>query len=496
MDTNLDLAEIHRGLCQQSLYYFVWQAYDVLHPSSANPFVENWHIEAICHALEEVASGKCPKLIITVPPRHLKTICTSVAFPAWLLGRNPTTKILVTSYGGDLAAQHSLDTKTVMQSTQYRQIFPHVRLKIERQLELVTTQQGMRKGVSLGGQITGFGADYLIIDDPMKPDDASSPLERQRVQDHYAGTLYSRLNDQRNPRIIIIAQRLHEDDLPGYLLELGGFKHLNLPATADRDEAIPIGGGKMHVRRKGDLLFPQLQPWDALEKIRHNQGASIFAAQYQQNPVPPGGNRIRWEWWRFYDQPFRREDYQYLAQSWDTAHSEEPKSSYSVCTTWGYRAPYWYLLDVYRARHAYHELLKIALRLHRQWQPDRILIEKAASGHSLISDLRNTHKLRAEVRPWPVTADKETRFEAQMAKIESGSFSLPKEASWLEEFKREFLAFPRGRYDDQVDSVTQFLEWVGAHRGGAAIISRRNYNPPCISSRRYGRLVDYSRPID
>jgi hypothetical protein len=158
---------------------------------------------------------------------------------------------------------------------------------VRRALELETTNGGFRKAVTVHGAVTGLGADYLIIDDLVKAGAASSVVERQGIKDYYTETLFSRLNDKRNGRIIVIHQRLHEDDLVGFLLDGGTFRHLNLPAIADRVQEIPIGRGRVHRWCNGEALFPQREPLETLETIRREMGAATFSAQYLQNPVPP-----------------------------------------------------------------------------------------------------------------------------------------------------------------------------------------------------------------
>ena len=168
-------ARLLQALCKEDLFAFVWQCFLHLHPGDQQAFIPNWHVRAICHALERVARGECRRLLITVPPRHLKSICTAVGFAAWLLGRDPSLRIMVASYGHDLASRHSQHCRAVMESPFYRQLFPHTELRTARELELVTTANGGRKAVSLGGSATGFGADILIIDDLMKACGSMTP---------------------------------------------------------------------------------------------------------------------------------------------------------------------------------------------------------------------------------------------------------------------------------------------------------------------------------
>ncbi|GJD97813.1 phage terminase large subunit [Methylobacterium iners] len=453
------------AILREHLYFFTWRAFEALHPGGA--FTPAWHVRAMTQALERVARGECQRLLITVPPRHLKSICTAVALPAWLLGRDPTLKIMVASYGGELATKHARDFRAVLSEDWYKALFLDTRLAVggNREDEQLTTARGGRKAISLGGAATGFGADLIIIDDLMKAADAGSATERERVKAYYEQTLLSRLNDKGAGRIIAIQQRLHEDDLAGYLISTGQFEHLNLPAIAMVDEVIAIGFGQVHHRAKDEALCPEREPIQVLDKLRLEMGTFAFSAQYQQDPTPPGGNRVRWEWFGSYDEVLPREAYQLVVQSWDTALMAETTSDFSVGLTWGLHRDSWHLLDVARERLDFPDLKHRVRGLARRWRADLVLIEHAGSGISLLQQLRTeepTSLFQAGAKP---RQDKQTRFEGQTARLETGRYWLPLQAPWLEAFRRELLAFPRGRYDDQVDSLVQFLEWSGSPRG-------------------------------
>ena len=455
--------EILAALAQTNFFAFTWRAYQTLHPGEDRPFIPNWHIEAMCHALIEVAEGRCQRLVITVPPRHLKSICAAVALPAWLLGHDPGCRILVASYAQDLARKHSEDFRAILESDWYQTLFPRTRIaeRGARIDEVRTTRRGFRKAVSLGGAATGFGADVLIIDDLLKAADATatSDTERARAKSYIEGTLLSRLDDKTNGKVIAIQQRLHEDDPVGYLLATGAYTHLNLPAIAETDEEIPLGGGRVHRRRKGEALFPQREPLETLERQRREMGSAAFNAQYQQNPIAPDGAILRWEWFGVYDDRPPRNWFQHVVQSWDLGMSDDPGSDPSVCTTWGFREKKWYLLDLLRDRLDYPELKRTVIRLHDEWVADRVVIEKAGSGIPLLQEIHREQSWRG----WPFlpTLDKEVRFRAACARIEAGEVLLPRDAPWLEDFRHELMGFPNARHDDQVDSVSQFLNWLG-----------------------------------
>lgn len=482
-----DDPRLRDAILREHLFFFTWKVFATLHPNDA--FARAWHVEALCHALTRVAEGKTLRLLVTVPPRHLKSICTAVALPAWLLGRDPSLKIMVASYGADLATKHARDFRAVLASDWYRALFPRTRLISggNREDEQTTSAHGTRKSVSLGGAATGFGADLIIVDDLMKASEAASPVERERVHAFYEQTLLSRLNDKRTGRIIAIQQRLHEDDLAGHLIVGGQFEHLNLPAIATEAETIAIGFGRTHQRANGEALCPEREPLAVLERFRREMGAFAFSSQYQQDPTPEGGNRFRWDWFGTYaseEGPETRNTFQYVVQSWDTALTDEPTSDYSVGLTWGFRDARWHLLDLTRERHNFPELKSRVQGLARRWNADCVLIEQAASGIPLRHQLNQEDTARHRIYV-PVIArdDKRTRAEAQTARLAEGRYLIPEVAPWLTEFRRELLAFPNGRHDDQVDALVQFVEW-SASPNGERFVRRDSTGRPLGRERR------------
>lgn len=454
---------------RQHFPLFLMRVFGDLHVT-APPLEMAWYLQAICQALTDAAERPGARLVITVPPRHLKSVAASVAFPAWLLGRDPTLRIMVATYSQDLARLHASQSRQIMQSDWYRKLFPRVRIADDgnRMLEIVTSERGGRKAVSVGGTVTGFGADVIIVDDCLKAEDARSEAKREEAKAWYSGTLATRLNNPGGGAIISISQRLHEDDLPAHLLERG-FAHLCLPAIAERDETIAIGPGVQHYRRVGDMLGRPGMTREKLEAERRNLGPQVFSAQFQQNPVAPEGNLIRMEWFGSYDEPLARDSYYRVVQSWDTGLSDEPTADYSVCTTWGYLDRRWHLLDVLRRQLAYPNLKQAVLRQHRTWKPDLVLIEDAGTGKALWQELRGGDTLRPVM--WSVTEDKETRLIGVTGQLAEGLCVLPREAPWLDTFRQELKAFPHGRKDDQVDSMTQFLQYY-IRRADALLVER------------------------
>ena len=431
--------------------------------SSATSYQHNWHIDLIASKLEACRNGDIKRLIINIPPRYLKSICASVAFPAWLLGHDPSTQIICASYGQDLSNKHARDTRAVMQSAWYQNIFRKTHMDKQKQSieEFITTQGGMRLSTSVGGTLTGRGGDFIIIDDPLKPDEAVSETQRNKVNDWYDGTLYSRLNDKNNGCIIIIMQRLHEDDLVGHVLEQEEWDIVCLPAIAEEDETHhyeSIFGNHKIIRKTGDLLHPEREPQKVIDHMREALGSYNFAGQYQQSPAPLGGGMIKTEWFNHYEPKPENQKYSQIIQSWDTANKATELADYSVCTTWGIKDKKYYLLNINRKKLEFPDLKREVYNCSNYWKPNTILIEDRASGTQLIQDIRRDGIARiVAIEP---NGDKLMRMHAQTAVIENGAVYLPEKAPWLADFLHEISCFPNGKHDDQVDSMSQFLNWA------------------------------------
>ncbi len=422
------------------------------------PFLPNWHIEAIAYQLERVRTGKVTRLIINLPPRSLKSIMVSVAFPAYLLGHNPRRKIFGISYGGDLAAKHGNDSRSIVESGWYCQAFPDMRISRSADSDVYTTSRGFRITTSVYATLTGLGGDCFIIDDPQKPIDAQSDAQRKHLNNWFSSTLRSRLDNKATGTIIVVMQRVHLNDLTGYLLENSAdWTVLSLPAIAEVDEEVAIGEGKVHKRRAGEALNPEREPLAVLENLRRELGPDVFAAQYQQCPVPPGGVMIHREWLRYYDKLPERTYRAKVIMSWDTAAKDGAQNDWSVCTIWLLNDKNFFLLDVVRGRYEYPLLRDIALKLAERYKPDAILIEDASTGVALAQELRKVH--RSVVEPIPVHRDKIGRLYVQQAKFAAGLVHFPKGASFLPELEAELLVFPQGKNDDQVDSISQALAY-------------------------------------
>ena len=334
----------------------------------------------------------------------------------------------------------------------------------------MTTQNGVRLATSVGGVLTGRGADFIIIDDPLKPDEAVSDIQRKAVNDWYDHTLFSRLNDKRNGVIIIIMQRLHEDDLVGHVSGHGPWKVLSFPAIAEENEVYkiqtPYGPRQFH-RRMGEALHPAREPLETLAIIRATQGEYNFAGQYQQAPAPLGGGMIKLAWFLTYtavDLPSR---FEMVVQSWDTANKPGELNDFSVGTTWGIKNKHLYLLDVCRKRIGYPELKRVVKEKAEQYKPQTILIEDKASGTALIQELRQENI--QGIKCYKPGMDKVMRLHSVTSTIEQGFVHLPEKAEWLAEYTHELTTFPSCKYDDQADSTSQALDWFKQARWHSGI---------------------------
>jgi predicted phage terminase large subunit-like protein len=439
---------------------FIERAFYEVNPQKA--FLSGPHIELIAARLEDCRRGKTKRLIINLPPRNLKSHCASIAFPAWLLGHNPAAEIICVSYGQDLSDKLARDFRSVMQSDWYQRLFA-TRSNRPVTQDFETTEGGVRMATSIGGVLTGRGGDFIIIDDPLKPEEALSEPRRKSVNEWYSNTLLSRLNDKRNGCIIIIMQRLHQDDLVGHVLEQGEWEVLSLPAIAMNVETHTfecVFGKRRFDRHEGEALHPEREPLDALRRIRQTIGEYNFLSQYQQDPAPLGGMLVKSDWLRYYEPGEQPRNFVQIVQSWDTANKATELSDFSVCTTWGVTYKQYYLLDVFRRRLNFPDLKRAAKGLYEKYRPNTVLIEDKASGTQLIQELKAEGMYGVSAYDPPAGSDKIMRLHAQTAAIENGIILLPKTAPWLADYVHELTSFPASKHSDQVDSTTQALDYL------------------------------------
>jgi len=282
--------------------------------------------------------------------------------------------------------------------------------------EFETTRQGAGGATAVGGVPTGRGADIIVIDDPLKPEEALSQAQRRAANEWFDHTLYSRLNDKENGAIILIMHRLHEDDLVGHVLAQEDWEIVRLPAIAETDERYVIdtlAGRRIFSRRRGEALHPARESLAMIEQIRKTIGEYNFAGQYQQAPAPLGGGLVKAAWFRHYRPDELPVKFDRVVQSCDTASKASELSDFSVCTSWGILGKDLYLIDVLRRRMEYPELKRAVREQYERFRPSVVLIEDKASGTQLIQELI-ADGLYAVTRYQP-QSDKVMRMHAQTA---------------------------------------------------------------------------------
>jgi predicted phage terminase large subunit-like protein len=443
--------------------------------SSIEPGVEfqnNWHIDAISEHLQAVVEGNIKRLIINVPPRHMKSISVAVCLPAWTWTRQPDKKFLYASYASSLSIRDSVKCRRLLDSRWYKAHFEDT-FKLtsdqNQKQRFENDKTGARIATSVDGALTGEGGDIIVIDDPHNVRESESSAVREGVLEWWDQAMQTRLNDPKTGAFIIIMQRVNTHDLTGHVLanELGNeWNHLCLPAKYEIGHPTPTRSflGFTDPRTKeGELLWPERIDEKTLTSLEKSLGSYAAAGQLQQRPMPKGGGILRAEWWVPWDNP-DLPDIEYVLQSWDTAFSTKEKTSYSARTTWGVfkhkGMTCAIVLDMWYDRVSYPELRKIAQEAYYDYEPDAVLIEKKASGQSLLQDLRIAGIPVIEYMP---DRDKEARAHASSALLEDGRIYYPSSKKWCKDLIDICASFPATDNDDIVDTCTQ--AWLRLRKG-------------------------------
>jgi predicted phage terminase large subunit-like protein len=448
--------QIADAVFRNSFGAFCYRVFEVLSPGQQ--LIDNWHIDTGCYVIERMVTGESAKrLALNQPPRTLKSHIASVCLPAWVLGQNPGARIICASYSEELARKFSRDCRALMESPFYRRVFPRSRLnpKKSTETEFETTRRGYRLATSVGGTLTGRGGDILIVDDPIKANDANSEVALTGADEWFHNTALSRL-DSAESLIILAMQRLHQRDLSGILIERG-WPSLVLPAIATETQTYLIGNNETYTRQAGELLQPQRDTRDAYESKQREVGTRVWTAQYQQNPVPAEGNMIKAAWLARYDfSPAERKFCRFVL-SCDPAGKAGIRNDYTAITICGSDNKEIYLLHVSRGHWTVLQMRDRIQFLAREWNVDAAIIEDASSGMGLVQMLREETSLNV-IAQQP-KGDKETRLSRHEGRFEAGHILLPKEAPWLPEFESELLGFPNAKHDDQVDALVLALDY-------------------------------------
>lgn len=433
-----------------------------------------WVHKEICDTLDQflrdVEAQKSPRLIVCQPPRSGKSEIVSRRFPAYALGKNPDLQIIATSYSSDLVSRFNRDVQRIIDDDIYREIFPSTTLngrnvKTDTRASYIRTSdlfevvghKGSYRSTGVGGGITGQGADILIIDDPIKDRaEANSPTIREKLWDWYTSTAYTRLSP--GGGVIVMATRWHTDDLIGRLIQKmqegsgDDFNVITYPAIAEHDEP--------H-RKTGEALHPERYDLEQLNAIRQTIGPQDWSALYQQRPVPEGGAVFKIDAFKRWNSTNLPPAFDQILGSWDMTFKDSKSSDYVVGQVWGRKGVDLYLLDLFRGQWDFTKTLEMfALMTAKYPRTHRWLIEDKANGSAIISVLK---KQIHGITPITPTESKLERAYAVTPLIEAGNVYIPESATWLANFEDELLNFPAGAHDDQVDSMTQALNFARQH---------------------------------
>ncbi len=401
----------------------------------------------------------------------MKSISVAVALPAWTWTVQPQKRFLFASYAASLSVRDSVKCRRLIDSKWYKEHFGEV-FKLtgdqNQKQRFENNQTGYRIATSVDGALTGEGGDIIIIDDPHNVREAESSAVRESVLDWWDQAMQTRLNDPKTGAFVIIMQRVHENDLTGHILrnEYNDWDHLCLPARYELGHPSPTKSSLNFTdprTKENQLLWPERIDDKTLDSLEKSLGSYASAGQLQQRPMPKGGGILKAEWWV----PWEKEDLpdiEYIIQSWDTAFSTKEKTSYSARTTWGVFRRHGQVnaivLDMWYDRVTYPELRAIAQEAYYEYEPDAVLIEKKASGQSLLQDLRMAG---IPVIPYSPDRDKEARAHAASALLEDGRIFFPYDKKWSKNLIDICAAFPAGDNDDIVDTCTQ--AWLRLRKG-------------------------------
>ena len=445
-------------------------------PSLVSDWKMGKHIEVISNKLDDLENGHIKRLMVFLPPRSSKSVLCSKLFPAWYIGRNPEHEIMTVSHSDQLASDFGRSVRDIVTTEQFQDIFRGVTLRSDVRAagKWKTNQNGTYYAAGVRSQIAGRGAHIAILDDVMSEEDSYSEAGRRYVKEWYPAGLRTRIMP--NGAILIINTRYHFDDLCGWLLkqqeEMSEYDTLpwdvvRIPAWLDEEAAelldLPEGGS----------YFPEWKPDEVLAideaEIKASNGSRYWNSLYMQDPTPEEGGLIKKKWiqeWEYEEPP----TCEFIIQTYDTAFSTRTTADFSVVQTWGifslYEqnemgiedfAPNLILLGNIRGRFEYPELRRTAQMLYSKHKPDVCIIEKKASGQSLIQDMRRSG---LPVKDYTPDRDKVARAYAASPIMEAGRVWIPKNKKWADELIEELTRFPHAAHDDQVDALVMAIHYL------------------------------------
>lgn len=479
----IPLSDIDKELAERHLSEFIRQMWVTIDP---HDYVHGWHIDAICEHAEAVINLEILRLVINIPPRHMKSITLSVGLTPWAWLKKPELQFVYFSYASTLSIRDGVKARRVMDSPQYKQWWgDKYQLTSDQNTKIRydNDKGGYRICTSVEGVATGEGGDVLVIDDANNVQEAESEPVRTGTNQWFDEVIQSRFNNPKTGALIEIQQRSNAKDLTGHIMSKYGndYTYLILPGRFEvesrRKMALRTFHGFTDPRKEeGELLWPErfgLAEMDALEK-----GLGVFgtAGQIQQRPAPREGGIVPLDKFQRYKVMPAKETWLRISISFDTALKEKELNAYSVGQVWIETSRGLFLVYIWRKKCRYPELKRAAKNLCEEWQPHEVLIEDKSTGSVLIQDLQEEKKYPIKSID-PGGVDKTMRMEAEADAVESGLCWLPEDASivvdsgiaehpctWLPAFEDEVVDFPNSEYKDQIDPMSQYLKTVRERR--------------------------------
>ncbi len=466
------------GIQRNNLSEYIRRVFSIVSPNS--DYKHNWHIDLIAEYLVACQKGDITRLIINIPPRFLKSISVSVAFPSWLLGHNPSEQIMCASYSKDLAMTLGVNCRSVIQTDWYQALFPETILADDQntKTKFKTTKEGSRYSVGVGGTITGEGCNFLLIDDAISAQNSNSKVVRDDVNNWFGQTAYTRLNDRKKGVIVVIMQRLHQNDLTGYLLDQGSeWEHLKIPLVSEEKKTYQIGNFKKEVEI-GDLLHPNLMGVKEIDSMKRTLGPYNFAGQYMQTPSPTGGGEFRLEWLHYYEGKLPH-DTMNIYITVDPADAKGKNSDFTCMCVLGLGSDEnVYLLDMVRDKLNLRERQLKLFELHQKYKPKGVLYEKYGKDGdiSAMNEAMDYNNYRFVITEVGGRMTKHQRIERLIPWFADGRIWLPRDlirANYegkmidiIDEFvNQEYLVYPVGNHDDAMDAMSRLFDtnliWPG-----------------------------------
>ena len=473
--TKITPAHIH-ARARSSVGHFFEYLYPLLHPK--RPMEMDWYIHAMSEAIMSLSRGETNRLIINAPPRSSKTNLCTIFNIGFILGKDPSAEIMLLTYGEDLTRDIASKVHHLTRHPAYMHLFPHTRCvgAASQGQALRTSAGGKVHFTSIQGTMTGLGADWIILDDPLQAAHRRSDKRSDNLETTFRESLSTRLNNPSTGKILLIQQRIAPSDLCGRLTEHEGHSWtlLALPAEFMAPATYPLGRfGGTHKAQIGDLLIPEHLTRDVLKDRRIEMGEAAYAAQYLQAPIYEENNPIEFDKLAF----IRREDiaveleHALIVQSWDTALTANANSDYSAVTTWARLPSQKFVMLHAKQIKLSSDKLVDAMRTHAQaWRTQFVLVEEANHARDLIRDLKANVKGPTIVRSVPHgNKSKEDRLLQVLYPINAGQVRLLKEEKSLDLLLHQLRQFPNGKHDDLVDSFTQALRVLPTLGSGKAV---------------------------